>query len=77
VNAGLLLCGACGCVPTCACVTVPMCMCGAVSNQIRMQIIVMIIILQPFVSVRLHMPVNVNDIVSIQDVPEKKASTVI
>jgi len=42
-----------------------------------MQIIVMIIILQPFVSVRLHMPVNVNDIVSIQDVPQKKASTVI
>ena len=71
MNTGLLLCGASGCMPAhmCACVTVPMCMCGAVSNQIRMQIIVMIIILQPLVSVHLHigLPVNVNDIVSVQE----------
>jgi len=35
-------------------VWVDLCMCGAVSNQIRMQIIVMIIILQLFVSVFIY-----------------------
>ena len=42
-------------MPTCECVSVPLCMCGAVSNQIRMQIIVMIIMLQPCVLFCIHL----------------------
>jgi len=36
------------------CVAVPLCMCGAVSNQIHMQIIAMIIFYNLFVSTFIH-----------------------